>query len=110
MTTLSNLRKKWILPALAVLAFCALSGPTEAQAGWGHGHSHGYRSSGYRSGPIYHGPSLHYDSVYHHEYSHWTPYRGWHSHGHYDLVPHYTPGHFDYQHRGHIHTNPWFHH
>lgn len=47
----------------------------------------------------YHAPSLHYDEVYHPEYSHWTPLRGFHTHGHYDLVPHVTPGHYDY-HRG----------
>src|SRR5688572_5301283 len=115
MTTLLQLRQWiWILPMLAASAIVSLGSASQAQAGgWGHaghGHSHGYYRGGYGSGPIYHGPSLHYDRVYHHEYSHWTPRRGWHSHGHYDHVPHYTPGHVDYYHRGHIHTNPWFHH
>lgn len=49
----------------------------------------------------YHAPSVHYDEVYHPEYSHWTPLRGWHTHGHYDLVPHVTPGHYDYHHGPH---------
>src|SRR5688572_161651 len=72
----------------------------------------GYYSNHYyrpRSAPIYHAPSVHYDRVYHHEYSHWTPHRGWHSHGHYDAVPHYVPGHFDRLHGNHIDLNPHFH-
>jgi hypothetical protein len=76
------------------------------------GYGGGYRGRGYipRSGPIYHGPSLHYDSVWHHEFDHWTPGSGWHSHGHFDQVPHYVPGHFDYHHFDHIDPNPWYHH
>ena len=70
----------------------------------GHGHSHGWNS-----GPIYHGPSVHYDKVYHPTSTHWTPWQGWHTHGHYDYVPHYVPGHFDYLHGNHIHGNPYYH-
>jgi hypothetical protein len=47
--------------------------------------------------------------VYHPDYSHWTPYRGWHSHGHEHVVPHYLPGHFDGWHGDHIDLNPYFH-
>ena len=69
------------------------------------GPSYGYR--GY-NGPVYHAPSLHYDRVYHADYGHWTPGRGYHTHGHTHVVPHYTPGHIDYQHGNHIHGNPRF--
>ncbi len=51
------------------------------------------RSSGYYRTPQYHAPSMHYDRVYHADSYHWTPSRGRHTHGHYDVVPHYTPGH-----------------
>lgn len=75
---------------------------------------YGSGSNGYyghrRSGPVYHPPSVHYDRVYHPEYSHWTPSRGYHTHGHYDVVPHYTPGHFDTRHGNHYHLNPRYHH
>ncbi|MBX9656801.1 hypothetical protein K2Y11_24550 [bacterium] len=84
-------------------ALLMLGMPAAAMAGpWGHryGHSHS----------VYHPPSVHYDRVYHEDYLHWTPFRGLHSHGHYDIVPHYTPGHYDRWHRGHIDGNPWFHH
>jgi hypothetical protein len=81
----------------------------------------GYIAAGYNAGyprrvvpaPVFggvhyghYGPSLHYDRVYHPEYSHWTPRSGWHTHGHYDLVPHVTPGRHYYDrgpHRGHHH-------
>jgi hypothetical protein len=52
-----------------------------------------YRGGGHYD---YHAPSVHLDPVYHPEYSHWTPLQGYHSHGHYDLVPHVTPGHYGY--------------
>jgi hypothetical protein len=71
--------------------------------------SFGYGGYGGYNGPVYHAPSLHYDRVYHPTYSHWTPSRGFHTHGHTHIVPHYTPGHFDYQHGNHIHGNPAFH-
>jgi hypothetical protein len=61
------------------------------------------------SGPIYHPPSVHYHRVYHPTRTHWTPGRGWHTHGHFDHVPHYTPGHFDHLHGNHIDLNPHFH-
>ncbi|HEY8505139.1 MAG TPA: hypothetical protein VIL46_11195 [Gemmataceae bacterium] len=60
--------------------------------------------------PLYHPPSVHYDRVYHPTRTHWTPLRGWHTHGHYDVVPHYTPGHFDTLHNGHVDPNPHYHH
>ena len=82
----------------------------------GYSSSYGYGAPSYGiggqrySGPIYHGPSVHTDHVYHPEYYHWTPGRGLHSHGHYDAVPHVTPGHFDHLHGNHVHGNPHFHH
>lgn len=91
---------------LAVLLIGAI-GADSAQAGYPCG---GYYNFNYGySAPIYHAPSVHYDTQWH-GYSHWTPYRGLHSHGHYDTVPHYTPGHFDTIHNGHLHLNPWGHH
>lgn len=52
--------------------------------GYGHGyHGHGYYGHGYGR-----------PAVIHPEYSHWTPGRGWHTHGHLH-VPH----------RGHYHTH-----
>ncbi|MCP4589822.1 MAG: hypothetical protein GY842_03685 [bacterium] len=115
-------KRKAILAILAatfvggVSAFCA---PTAmAQCGYGgirYGSGYGGYNRGYsyhRSyrAPVYHAPSVHLDRVYHHDYNHWTPRRGLHSHGHYDLIPHYTPGHFDTLHRGHLHGNPRYHH
>ncbi len=80
-----------------------------------HGSYHGghsyYRGHSYhRSHPTWHGPSVHYDRYYHPTYRHWTRHRGWHSHGHYDYVPHHVPGHYDRCHNGHIDLNPRFHH
>jgi hypothetical protein len=85
----------------------------------GHG---GYIGGGYRVAPRrgvrvynyslghydYHPGGVHLDPVYHPTYGHWTPLRGYHTHGHYDLVPHYTPGHYDYHIGGHHHGH--FHH
>lgn len=62
-----------------------------------------------QSGPIYHQPSVHFDQTYHPTRTHWTPFRGQHTHGHYDAVPHVVPGHFDSRHRGHVHPNPYYH-
>jgi hypothetical protein len=95
--------KNFILCGVAALAFTLVGIENTASAQWGYG------SRSYQSGPLYHGPSLHYDRTYHRDYSHWTPLRGNHSHGHYDSVPHYTPGHYDSYHRGHVHGNPRFH-
>lgn len=78
------------------------------RGGYGGGGYGGYGGYGY-NGPVYHAPSVHYDRVYHPERTHWTPNRGWHTHGHFDLVPHYTPGHYDHQHGNHIHGNPYYH-
>lgn len=69
----------------------------------------GYRYPARQSGPIYHAPSVHSDRVYHPTRTHWTPFRGVHTHGHYDVVPHYVPGHIDIRHRGHVHPNPRYH-
>jgi hypothetical protein len=73
--------KRIVLALFALAALAIFS--SSAQAGHWHGHF-GH----------YHGPSLHYHKVYHPTTLHWTPYRGWHTHGHYHVVPHYTPGHF----------------
>lgn len=97
--------------SIALLLPAGLGRSAEA----GHGHYHGnlpqggYYGGGYTA-PVYHGPSVHYDRVFHPTYTHWTPGGGVHSHGHYDTVPHYTPGHFDTLHNGHVHGNPWYHH
>ena len=112
--------KRKILFCLTLLAIVALAYTPSAQAQCGYSHGGGYGRSyggygysyggyGYRT-PIYHRPSVHLDRVYHVESLHWTPYRGLHAHGHYDLIPHYTPGHFDRLHGGHIHYNRRFHH
>jgi hypothetical protein len=82
-----------------------------------HAQRHGYRQwgshSGYygnhRSNAIWHGPSVHFDRSYHPTTRHWTPYRGWHTHGHFHYRLHYVPGHFDRRHNDHIHLNPRFH-
>ena len=79
------------------------------------GYSGGYSSRYYgghryqRSHPTWHRPSVHYDRVYHPTYRHWTRSRGLHTHGHYDYVPHYVPGHYDRCHNGHIDLNPRYH-
>ncbi len=109
-----------ILFCLTLLALIGLAYAPSAQAqcgnsyGGGYGYSHGgyghsYGGYGYAA-PIYHGPSVHLDRVYHVDRLHWTPRRGVHTHGHYDLIPHYTPGHFDTLHGGHIDYNRRFHH
>ena len=108
--------------SLALVVGMGLSNQVNAQYGgygrsgayYGNAHrSHsGYNSrsySNYRSGPVYHAPNLHYDRTYHADSLHWTPGRGLHTHGHYHSTPHYTPGHYDYQHRGHVHGNPNYH-
>ncbi len=116
-------RTALILAVLAVVGLATSSVQAGGPYGYG-GHNHGWHGGGYGGGyggygggygggfraPIYHGPSVHYDRQYHADYSHWTPGRGFHSHGHYDIVPHYTPGHFDTLHNNHVHGNPWYHH
>ena len=105
---------KFAVLGMIVVAVAALGAPGEASAQWGAGYGYntyrGYGQSYGYNGPIYHAPSVHYDRVYHPTTSHWTPWRGWHTHGHYDYVPHYTPGHYDYHHGNHIDANPHFHH
>ena len=89
MTTL----RKWLMPLVAAGARAVGMSTTTAQAGdWGYGWG-GYGGGHYHA-PSYHGPSLHYHRTYHPTYYHYTPYGGLHSHGHYDYVPHYTPGHY----------------
>jgi hypothetical protein len=87
------------------------SGHSSYHRGSSHYRSSSYgRHSSHRSHSLYHAPSVHYDRVYHPTYSHWTRSRGYHSHGHYDTVPHYVPGHYDRCHRGHIDLNSRYHH
>jgi hypothetical protein len=80
---------------LALFALAALSMFTASAQAHGFGHNHGH-NHGHIHGRIghFHAPSLHFHRVYHPTHLHWTPNRGWHTHGHFDLVPHYTPGHF----------------
>jgi hypothetical protein len=127
MTTFLPVSLKVFAGALA-LGAASLFAPSEASAQWGvyigsgnYGSYGGYSGyGGYRSysnygsnygynGPIYHAPSVHYDRVPH-TVPHWTPGRGWHTHTHIDVVPHYVPGHFDHLHGDHIHKNPNYHH
>jgi hypothetical protein len=99
--------------AVGLLAAClALAAPSVSHAGPRHfdhrGHRHydyGYRGygyggygrySGYRGygwGGYDYGYRYRRPAIVHPEYLHWTPYRGWHTHGHIH-VPH----------RGHYHT------
>jgi hypothetical protein len=115
--------------ALATFVMASVGGAERAEAqrrlsiGFSYGPSYGYYGTplgygygGYypqfqlqRRAPVYHGPSVHYDSYYHPEYYHWTPGQGVHSHGHYDVVPHYVPGHVDRWHGNHIDLNPHYH-
>jgi hypothetical protein len=102
-TALRNgLKKAAKFAALAtlVVAVGAMVPSTASAGGWGWG--------SFYNGPIYHAPSVHYHAVPH-TTPHWTPWRGWHTHTHIDVVPHYTPGHYDYKHGNHVHGNPWFH-
>ena len=104
---MKTLLKNVFLAAAVVVAFGATARADHFHGG--HSHGGGFGGYGGYKTPIYHGPSVHYDKVYHPTRTHWTPGRGWHTHGHYDYVPHYVPGHFDTLHNGHIHANPWFH-
>ena len=75
-----------------------------ASANESHAQSFGF--GGYFHSPRYVTPhhGYHLDYQYHPEYSHWTPLRGLHTHGHYDAVPHYShgyPGHHPYHHHHH---------
>lgn len=111
-------RIKVSLMALAVVGGAMLTFSSSASARDCHSRSRSYhgRSSYYRghsyhrSHSVYHRPSVHYDRVYHPTRLHWTRSRGLHTHGHYDRVPHYVPGHYDRCHNGHIDLNPWYHH
>ena len=76
----------------------------------GYGGAGNYGGGAFQTRPVYHPPSVHYDQTYHPTRTHWAPFRGVHTHGHYDVTPHYTPGHLDTQHGGHIDPNPYFHH
>lgn len=93
--------------SLLAMGLLLVSVSTAEAGGFGRSGRYGSR---WNRGPVYHAPSVHYDEVYHETYRHWTPFRGWHSHGHVDVVPHYVPGHFDYRHGRHVHGNPHYHH
>lgn len=75
-----------LMLGLVVLGIFAVASNT-AQAGYPCGSYYGY------SVPSYNTPVAHYDTQWH-GYSHWTPYSGIHSHGHYDVTPHVTYGNF----------------
>jgi len=96
------------VPLTVVALLAVAAGNASAQHYHSQGGYSGY-SNGYNQGPVYHAPSVHYDRVFHPEYTHWTPFRGVHTHGHYDAVPHVTPGHFDYQYGNTIVPNRHFH-
>jgi len=79
---------------LHLLAACALtlivSGTSWAQCSSGCGCASCNRG-GVSTG-LYHQPSApHHDRVYQAGYTHWTPYRGQHTHGHFVNVPHFAP-------------------
>ena len=110
--------KTFWLAGVATLGMVLVTGSTTFAQHYGHNHG-GYGGgygNVYRGGyggfraPVYHPPSVHTDYRYHPTQVHWTPLRGLHTHGHYDAVPHYTPGHYDTYHNGHIHGNPYYHH
>jgi hypothetical protein len=89
--------KHIVLAAVAVVGLSAAAAPASADWGISIGNFGYYNGSGGYGGNRgyggyggYNRGSMHYDRVYH-GYSHWTPGRGYHSHGHYDYVPHYTP-------------------
>lgn len=76
-----------ILVALAALSLITAPVFAHDVGHFGHnhfGHSH-FNGFGYNSWG-----GLHYHNVYHPTYSHWTPNQGWHTHGHYHTVPHFT--------------------
>jgi hypothetical protein len=130
MTTFLRTSLKVFAGALALGAATLLS-PSDASAQWGGygggyggyggygqnygsygggygGYSSNYGFNNYGYGPVYDPPSVHYDAVPH-TTGHWTPWRGYHTHTHIDMVPHYVPGHFDRAHGNHIDANPYFH-
>jgi hypothetical protein len=107
------------LTLVAIGLLTASAGTAQAQyarGGYGYnpaypapGSGYGYSGSQGYSGPVYDPPSVHYDRVYHPTTTHWTPFRGRHTHGHFDVVPHYTPGHLDYQNGPYVQPNPYYH-
>ena len=112
------MKRKSIAILLAIAAMFTLFDVRPAAAGGRHRHGgrsgqrysvQRYNAWGYAQ-PVYHGTSVHLDSTYHVESYDWTPRQGIHSHGHYDVTPHFTPRHFDYGHGGHIDANPGYHH
>ena len=86
-----------VLAGIAVVAMSLSAGQASAQWGGYGGYSAGYGGYG-GYGHSYHAPSVQYQPQFHGS-SHWTPYRGSHSHGHIDYVPRYSPGHM--HHYGH---------
>ena len=106
-----NMATKTVFGLIAAAAFTfANVDSASAQCGYGGGYGYGggvvsigfggggyggvIQNTSYYGSPIYHGPSVHYDRVYHPTRLHWTPGRGLHTHGHFDRVPHFVPGHF----------------
>jgi hypothetical protein len=82
-----------------VFGVLSLGAASEAKADPFHHHHH-HHSFGAQiyvpqvHVPHYHAPSVHFHRTYHPDFYHWTPSRGFHSHGHFHVEPHYTPGHF----------------
>ncbi len=103
---MQSFKKSAMKAVFALVAFGGLFGvvslaaPSTVQADPYHHHHHyhapryvpQYYAPQYRV-PHYHAPSIHVDRTYHVDSYHWTPYRGLHTHGHYDYTPHSTPGH-----------------
>src|SRR5687767_11528186 len=108
----SFLRRHILWASLAAL-MAGTAGEALGQWGYGgYGQSRSYYGNSsrsyygtYGSPRVYHAPSLYYDRTYHADSLHWTPQRGLHTHGHIHVTPHYAPGHYDYQYRGHVHGN-----
>jgi hypothetical protein len=108
---------KGLVLAFATIIPAAIGSQAMAHDGHFHGgygnygvYSTGVWNGGYNfTQQVYHPPTIQYRKVYHPTKLHWTPKRGLHSHGHFDYVPTYVPGHFDTLHNGHVHSNPWFH-
>ena len=112
-----DMNRLGMLGLLVALGIGAIGVPSANAGGHGYGaygYDQGYSSySGYRYNngghSFYHVPSVHTDYVPHNRL-HFSPWRGVHIDRHYDAIPHYTPGHFDRFHQGHIDSNPWYHH
>ena len=98
-----------MLTVLCLTTTAAVAGPYGYSGGNGYGNSYGRGFGGYQ-GPSYRAPAVHFDRVYHPTTSHWTPSRGYHTHGHYDSVPHFTPRYNGGGYGNHNHINHGHHH